>query len=251
MLVASDEATNEKTAKKQASEPAEEQKTKERSLLEKLGDQLLGGNEAEDAQEAENENNMKIDRAVKGMRDAGEKLDEGRTAEETQKIQKQVIKDLDDIINQLENPPPSQGGGGGGGGGGESGGGGGGRSGASGRNRRSGGGASLRISRPQGREGRGTASGKNRKNSAKTDNKTAEQASENASDSSMDSPAARKVAEEAARRRKLDMDVWGHLPPHVREELLNTYGDRMLPKYEQMVKQFYEALSTQGESKKK
>ena len=47
------------------------------------------------------------------------------------------------------------------------------------------------------------------------------------------------------------MDIWGHLPPHVREELLNTYGEKMLPKYEHLVKQFYEALSTQGDPKKK
>jgi hypothetical protein len=47
------------------------------------------------------------------------------------------------------------------------------------------------------------------------------------------------------------MDIWGHLPPQLREELLSTYGDRMLPKYEQLVNQFYEALSNQGDSKKK
>ena len=75
--------------------------------------------------------------------------------------------------------------------------------------------------------------------------------SENPTDSSKQSQAERKAAEEAKRRQKLEMDIWGHLPPHVREELLNTYGERMLPKYEQMVKQFYEALSTQGDSKKK
>ena len=76
-------------------------------------------------------------------------------------------------------------------------------------------------------------------------------ASENGVDSSKQSQQDRKEAEETARRRKLEMDVWGHLPPHVREELLNTYGERMLPKYEHLVKRFYEALSTQGESKTK
>ena len=60
----------------------------------------------------------------------------------------------------------------------------------------------------------------------------------------------KKAAEEAARKKKLEMDVWGHLPPHLRDQLLNTYGERMLPKYEQMVKQFYEALSEQGESRR-
>ena len=58
----------------------------------------------------------------------------------------------------------------------------------------------------------------------------------------------RKAAEEAARKKKLEMDVWGHLPPHLRDRMLNNYGERMLPRYQQMVKQFYEALSEQSES---
>jgi len=58
----------------------------------------------------------------------------------------------------------------------------------------------------------------------------------------------RKAAEEAARKKKLEMDVWGHLPPHLRDQLLNTYGERMLPKYQHLVKQFYEALSEQADT---
>jgi hypothetical protein len=76
-----------------------------------------------------------------------------------------------------------------------------------------------------------------------------EQTSENATDSSRQQHAARKAEEEAARRRKLEMDIWGHLPQHLREEFLSTFDHRMLPKYEHLVKQFYEALSTQGEPK--
>jgi hypothetical protein len=53
---------------------------------------------------------------------------------------------------------------------------------------------------------------------------------------------------EAARKKKLEMDVWGHLPPHLREQLLNTYGERMLPKYENLVKKFYESLSEQKQT---
>ena len=87
--------------------------------------------------------------------------------------------------------------------------------------------------------------------SGSTEEQDGGETSENGTDSSPKSQVDRKAAEEAARRRKLEMDVWGHLPLHVREELLNTYGERMLPKYEHLVKQFYEALSTQGDPKKK
>lgn len=238
-------AAGEKPAEKSAKEAGPEEKPKERSLLEKLGDELLkevddtpGANPKKDDEGAD-----KLERAVKGMRSAGGKLDEGITTDETQKIQKQVIKDLEDIIDQLENPPPNQGGGGGGGGGGK----GGGSSSSSSRNRQSGGSSSLRLRRPQGSSSRtpGTKS-----QQAGAEQKSGAKESDQGTESSTQTREDRKAAEEAARRRKLEMDVWGHLPPHLREELLSTYGNRMLPKYEQMVKQFYEALSTQGDSKK-
>jgi hypothetical protein len=229
-------------------EPKKTAEPKEKSLLEKLGDELM--KEADDTPGVDpdkpKEDVDKMDRAVKGMRSAGEKLEEGQTADETQSIQKQVIKDLEDIINQLENPPPNQGNGGAGGGGGGGGGGG-----ASGRSGRGGGGSSLRRMRPQGASGKGKPSGQAQKKPGDAEEQAGGTSSENGVDSSKMSQADRKAAEEAARKQKLEMDVWGHLPQHVREELLNTYGERMLPKYENLVKQFYEALSTQGERKKK
>jgi hypothetical protein len=45
---------------------------------------------------------------------------------------------------------------------------------------------------------------------------------------------------------KLTKDVWGHLPPHLREQLLNVYSEKYLPKYEELVRQYYEALAQQS-----
>ena len=235
---------DEKPTGQSADKPVPDQPAKEKSLLDKLSDELL--KEIDDTPGFESgkpkDGADKMDRAVKGMRSAGDKLDEGMTADETQKIQKQVIQDLEDIINQLENPPPSQGGGEGGGGS---------NGGRSGRSSRGGGGSSLRRSSMQRGGQQGTAAGQAQKQAGIADEQRGGTTSENATDSSKQSQSDRKAAEEAARRRKLEMDIWGHLPPHVREELLNTYGERMLPKYEHLVKQFYEALSTQGDTKKK
>lgn len=226
-----------------------ENKSAEQSLLESITEGITGN------EEKKAEADQKIESAIKGMLNAGEKLDDKNTASETQTIQKQVIKDLDDIINQLENPPPNQGGGGGGGGGGSGGGGGGsqgggggggGRGGSSARSGRRGN-SPMRMRPQSGSSSRGQA-----QNQSKKQNATDSQKSENSGDSSKNDQTEqeKKAREEAARRRKLEMDVWGHLPQHVREELLSTYGDRMLPKYEQMVRQFYEALSNQGDGKK-
>jgi hypothetical protein len=254
-LKANDQSTSkEKSAEKKDKTSETGEKPKEKSLLEKLSDELLKevDETPESNPDAGEDVQNKLVRAVKGIRNAGNKLDERLTAEETQKIQKQVIKDLEDIINQLENPPPDQndnsGGGGGGGGGGGQGGGGGG---ASSRNRRGGGGGGSLQRRSSGASGRRGSARKQPQTGDNANEPNDGQSKEDATDAgkSLHNDKDKKAAEEAERRRKLEMDIWGHLPPHVREELLSTYGERILPKYEQLVKQFYEVLSTQGDSK--
>jgi hypothetical protein len=228
---ADDDAAKETTEKK--SDPP-----KEPSLLDKLSKELLKEIEEDPAKPKPEKEEDKFDRVAKGMRSASEKLDGKVTGDETTKIQEQVIRDLDELIKQLQNPPPNGGGGGGGGGGSSEG----------GSSKSGGGGGSSRQQqagdgkgRPQGgtpkqqpQGGGGEQGGKDRKDAEGSDERTDSE---------------RKAAAEAARKKKLEIDVWGHLPPHLRDQLLNTYGERMLPKYEQLVKQFYEALSEQNESK--
>ena len=223
-----------KDAAKQQSDPP-----KEPSLLDKLSKELLKEIDDDQGKPKLEKQEDKFDRVAKGMRSASEKLDGKVTGDETTKIQEQVIRDLDELIKQLQNPPPN-GGGGGGGGGGSSGGG----------SSKSGGGGGSRQQHAGGRGGKGQPQGGTPKQQAQgnggepggKDRKDAE-GSEERTDSE------RKAAAEAARKKKLEIDVWGHLPPHLRDQLLNTYGERMLPKYEQLVKQFYEALSEQNEAK--
>lgn len=216
---------------------------KEASLLDKLSKELLKEVDEDPAKPKPEQKEDKFDRVATGMRSASKKLDGKETGDETTKIQEQVIRDLDDLIKQLQNPPPS---GGGGGGGGSSGGGSSksGKNGDGGQQQRAGGrGASGRGTnrQPQGGTPKQQAEGGGIEQGGK-DRKDAED-----SDERTDSE--RKVVAEAARKKKLEIDVWGHLPPHLRDQLLNTYGERMLPKYEQLVKQFYEALSEQTETK--
>lgn len=45
------------------------------------------------------------------------------------------------------------------------------------------------------------------------------------------------------RRRDLATSVWGHLPDRVREQLQQSYRERYLPGYEDLVEQYYEALA--------
>lgn len=67
-----------------------------------------------------------------------------------------------------------------------------------------------------------------------------------ASDNPTDSEATtgRKAAtREELMRQSLQTDVWGHLPPQVRQQLLNGLNERMLPGYEALIRQFYSTLA--------
>ena len=228
---ADDDAPRDET--KQTADPP-----KEPSLLDKLSKELFTEIEEDSAKPKQEEEN-KFDRVAKGMRSASEKLDGKMTGDETTQIQEQVIRDLDDLIKQLQNPPPN--GGRGGGGGGSSGG---------GSSKSGGGGGSSRQQRASGRDGNSQPQGGTPKQQAQgngTDQGGQDRKDAEGSDERTDSE--RKAAAEATRKKKLEIDVWGHLPPHLRDQLLNTYGERMLPKYESLVKQFYEALSEQAEIK--
>ena len=214
---------------------------KEPSLLDKLSKELLTEVDENPGKPKPEEKEDKFDRVATGMRSASKKLEGKETGDETTQLQEQVIRDLDDLIKQLQNPPPGGGGGGGSSGGGSSKSG---KSGGGGQQQRAGGrGASGRGANGQPQEGtpQQQAQGGGSEQGGK-DRKDAE-----GSDERPDSE--RKAAAEAARKKKLEIDVWGHLPSHLRDQLLNTYGERMLPKYEHLVKQFYEALSEQNEAK--
>ena len=54
---------------------------------------------------------------------------------------------------------------------------------------------------------------------------------------------ARERAAALARRRALIDEVWGHLPPAMRERLLNVGSETLLPRYEEMIRRYYEALA--------
>jgi hypothetical protein len=58
-------------------------------------------------------------------------------------------------------------------------------------------------------------------------------------------------AVELAHRRDLAQSVWGHLPPKMQEELRRSFSEKFVAKYEQMIRQYYEALAEQSQRKPK
>ena len=174
-----------------------------------------------------------LDRAIRGMRNAGRRIEEEELDGETHDIQEKVVAELDELIKQLKRrPPPSQ------------------------------------QNKPQNEDQQDQQDQQNQKqskkqqqpqNSAQQKQKSqqkkggskqeqqkskAEQSKEEKAQESTDKIRndKTKTAEEQ-RREKLDRDVWGHLPPSLREKLLNVSSEKFLPKYEEMVRSYYEALA--------
>jgi len=40
-----------------------------------------------------------------------------------------------------------------------------------------------------------------------------------------------------------EKEVWGHLPPALRRELMNVYSEKYIPQYEDLVRRYYESLA--------
>ncbi len=55
----------------------------------------------------------------------------------------------------------------------------------------------------------------------------------------------RDALAELRRQRQLREAVWGHLPPALREKMLNLPHDKTLPKYSEHIRRYYESLAEQ------
>jgi len=82
------------------------------------------------------------------------------------------------------------------------------------------------------------AQSSSRSNGRPNQNRDAAQSNEQAGESAADKPEA-----EVDRRRNLAQSVWGHLPPKVQEELQRSFSERFAPKYEELIRRYYEALA--------
>jgi len=166
----------------------------------------------------------RAERIVKSMRAAQEKLDGQDTGSATQDLQKSIVAELDELLKAPPQKSPNQSGGAGGGQAGSS------------------GGQSGKQSAGSASRDRQSAVDSATEPSSKSES-AAERSRSRAQDSEERTGPARAAEIAAARRRRLEVEVWGHLPEKLREQLLNTYGEKMVPQYEGLVRKFYEALS--------
>lgn len=208
---------------------------------EDLTDQLLEGlGLKEEAGAAGNP----LDAIVERMRDVQQRLQKTETDKQTRELQTQIVKDLDDLIEKLKNqkppppnpnqnqpPPPPNG--------------------ENSPETPPRGGAQPKPQNSQkqrgGSEEKKQSAEQNQQQARKSQQGSAEEKSESKKSRNSDNQQRQtRSAEEEAARQRMAKDVWGHLPAALRQELLNVYSEKYLPKYDEMVRKYYEALAEQN-----
>lgn len=171
-----------------------------------------------------------LEQVIEKMRLAGRRIEARDVGAETTKVQKQVIDDLEALLELLKNAQRDK----------------------------------QRQQNPQQNQSNDPNQQKNQnqqsdsKNSSMPDPTSGQSAgnpqsqrseAEKSRESEERREAARRGAAEEERRQQMIKDVWGHLPPHLREAMLNSFSEKYLPKYEDLVKRYYEALAEKNRNR--
>ena len=169
-------------------------------------------------------------RAVEGMRSAHEQIAKQETGTTTQQIQQHVIRELERLIDMARQPPPQN------------------------QNLPS---QSPQQSpqpdpaeqqqaepQPQPQPAPAPAPGSQQQPQPTDQGPGGQDKQQPEGSEERNDPADLREAE-LARREAMMKQVWGHLPPAVRQKLLNVSGDKYLPKYEDLARRYFEALAEQ------
>jgi len=202
------------TASKPNAKPAGRKPTLDEQLLK----ELIGEDEPAD--------DDPLERAIEGMRDAQKKLADKETGKPTRDVQEQVIKDIEKLIELAKQPPPPS------------------QNPNQSRNPRP-------KPKPQDQPDQNDRPESKPESSGSSGApQTADQKTESdrARESTDEQRQAREREAELARRRDMIKDIWGHLPPSLRQKLLNVGDEKTVPKYDDLVRRYFESLAEEGTS---
>jgi hypothetical protein len=170
----------------------------------------------------------RLQRVIEAMRSAQRRISGDDTSSKTQALQKEAVQDLQELLKRLERQQRSR---------------------------------QSRPQKPSDSDSPGEGQklppdqSEPEKSGSKRDRQEpgrspASQRNEGKSrDSEERSDAARRAAAEQTRRLELIKDVWGHLPPHLREAMQSSFSEKYLPKYDELVKKYYESLAEKNRTR--
>jgi hypothetical protein len=195
--------------KKPAEKPKSKQEPKNKL---KLPEPKLDLPELDEKSQAKPGNQLPVEPIIKEMKRASELIAQQQTGKETQQIQQQVVKDLEELIRLVESRPGK---------------------------------TIQRMSSPsQSDSPKQSQQRQQQKQQSQDKQQQGEQLTQGPAKKSTDRQDQGKATPgQLADRNAYVKDAWGHLPPAMRQQLLNIYTEKFLPRYEDQVKRYYEALA--------
>ena len=151
-------------------------------------------------------------RAGRRMRDVQERISETKVGEETQSIQRQILEDLDALIEQARQQQSSN------------------------------------QDQQQQQQAAQQEAGQQAKpnNAGQQQRRNQGPALEAARDASRGRPTAPKLGP----REALNKMTWGHLPPALQQQMIQMLGEDFLPKYAPLIEQYYRTLAEPGSQRR-
>ncbi len=191
-----------------AARPAGPAATKPNPLDDELLKELGGPEPKAKTPEAESDSKDPLVRLSKEMRDAERMLAELEGNEKTQQLQQKIVDQLEALIKQLQQQQQQQ-------------------SSSSSSQKPKPGSQRQQVQQPQSKSG-STSPG---------------QSNQPARDSSKELTNRKPEKPDASRVTEMLKDVWGDLPPRVRQQMMQMSSERFLPKYELLIEQYFKALA--------
>jgi hypothetical protein len=201
------QAKEDRKAKKPGAETSSEPAPQESVVKENAGDKLKAI----------------VERATRHLGEAEERLNKNDAGRTTQQVQNDIVRDLDELIEQFKRSDEQQ---------------------KQQQNESKGGSSNSRGQRSQqdqATQGKGSANSQQRTISRQASQP--KQAQSNARRS------ATTLKDEMSKIADLYKDVWGHLPETLRQEMDQYSRERFMPKYDELLKQYYATIAEKGKRK--
>ena len=190
-------------------------------LEQDLFKRLLG----DEPQESATDENP-LENAIKGMLDAEKRIGNRNIGEKTQNIQKKVVDDLQKLIDLANQRQQQQ------------------------SQRRQ-----QNSQRQRNRQQNGTRQQgppqQQKQPSPSQQNVSGQQNRKQPGDSGAGARGGDPNSLELLRQRRILEEVWGHLPPALRERMQNVIGEKYLPKYDEMIRRYFKSLAKDETSRRR
>jgi hypothetical protein len=159
-----------------------------------------------------------LENAIKGMLDAEKRIGNRDIGEETQNIQKKIVNDLQKLIDLANQRQQQQ---------------------------------SQRQQQSRQRQRDQQQNGPRQQSQEQQPKPSSQQNRKQPGDSGAGARVGETISAELLRQRRMLEEVWGHLPPDVRERMQNVMSEKYLPKYDEMIRRYFKSLAQDEKSRRR